>query len=51
MGRKKKSEPKRLREEALANVHEKERERRWKREKEREQGKKQVKKLELGKEI
>lgn len=45
MGRKKKSEPKRVRGEALASVHEKERER-WNREK-GEQGKK----LEQGKEI
>lgn len=51
MGRKKRSEPKRVREEALASVHEKERERRWKKEKEREQGKKQVNELEQGKEI
>lgn len=38
MGRKKKSEHERLREEALASFHEKER--RWKKEKEREQQKK-----------
>lgn len=49
MGRKKKSEPKRVREEALASVHE--REKKWKKEKEREQGKNQMKKLEQGEEI
>lgn len=51
MGRKKKSEPKRVREEALASVHKKERARRWKKEKERKQGKKQMERLEQGKEI
>lgn len=51
MGRGKKSEAKQVREETLASVHEKERERRWKKEKEREQGKRQVEKLEQGKEI